>query len=482
MSAAAGRPLQGNDMKNQATTFAGIRVASDLKRRHFFFLYLNTLIMGMLMVLPAILQPAFLKDIIRVSPDYFGYINGFLQSMSQLATLSFVGVVGVISDRVGRKILALIGFCVLFVFYYLLGMSNEIAAALHVPAGLSSRICAALAFAPSRAAEFADFSPGLLTACVIRLVVGIGIILVYPQFITMVADYTGARDRGKGMALNGLMLGLASIIVFAAIAPLGRAGGVEALFAVAALLAAVGGACTLLFLKERRAPVREKNTSGLRDLCRVVMKSPAIRGGYICALVSRADIPIMATFTIAWAVRAGDSFQMTAETATQKGSVAMIVMSVVSFLAFPVIGRLLDRGDRALTLVASLLCAGTGMLIAAAGPSPFGAQMLGSMVLIGFGVSGAVAGINTLVAGASPRQMLGSVLGGLNTMPPLGMLFFLQAGGYLFDVLGPGWAFGLKGSANLLLAVWLIATKDRFRTAPAEAGKTGTGPSGEFRL
>ena len=174
------------------------------------------------MVIPAILQPAFLKDIINVSLDFFGSINGLLQNMSQIATLLFVGYVGMLSDRVGRKILAIIGFLVLAVFFYLFLFSNQIAAALHLPAGLSASICAALSFAPSRAAEFSEFGQGLFVAYVIRLIIGIGLVLVYPQFITMVADYVAEKDRGKGMALNGMMMGLGSLLIFGLVAPIGK--------------------------------------------------------------------------------------------------------------------------------------------------------------------------------------------------------------------------------------------------------------------
>jgi len=81
--------------------------------------------------------------------------------------------------------------------------------------------------------------------------------------------------------------------------------------------------------------------------------------------------------------------------------------------------------------------------------------------LVGVGISGTVAGANTLATDASPKAMLGTVLGGLNTMQPLGMLFFLQLGGYLYDVLGPGWAFGIKGVVDILLAVWLFVNRKK---------------------
>ena len=148
------------DVTQPARKFVGIVVPSDLSRSKFFFLYFNTLIAGVIMVMPAILQPAFLKDVIQVSMDFFGSINGLLQNMSQVATLIFVGYFGMLSDRTGRKILATIGFIVLAISYVLYLYSNQIAVALHLPAGLSATICAALSFAPARAAEFSDFGQG----------------------------------------------------------------------------------------------------------------------------------------------------------------------------------------------------------------------------------------------------------------------------------------------------------------------------------
>ena len=444
-----------------AKKFAGIEVPSDLTQRNFFFLYLNTLLIGMLMVMPAIIQPAFLKDIIKVSPSFFGLANGFLQNMSQVATLALVGIVGVISDKTGRKILAIIGFAVLVVFYYLFGLAPAIASALHIPAGISANICALLSFAPSRAAEFTGFAPGLFTAYVLRLIVGIGLILVYPQFITMVADYTLGKDRGKGMALNGIMIGLASIIIFAAIAPIGRKGGVQSLFTLASGLAFAGLLCTAVFLKERLPETKKEDKKSFKQIGRLVMQSPALKASYVCSLISRADVTVMATFLISWAVQLADKFQLTSGAATQKGSIPMIIMSVVTFIAFPFLGILLDKWGRLSTIMLTLAAGGAGMVLIAISTGPFSGLTFGAVVLVGIGIAGSIAGANTMATDVSPKALVGSILGGLNTMQPIGMLFFLQLGGYLFDVLGPGWAFGLKGAANLALALWLfMARKD----------------------
>jgi DHA1 family tetracycline resistance protein-like MFS transporter len=462
--------MEGETMEENKKTnkFAGIEVPPDLTKINFFFLYVNTLIIGMLMVMPAIIQPAFLKDVIKIPPDFFGLTNGFLQNMSQIATLVFVGIIGYMSDKTGRKILAIVGFAAAILFYYLFGLSNDIAAALHIPAGFSSKVCAFLSFAPSRSEEFLAFGPGLFTAYVLRLFLGIGLVLVYPQFITMVADYTYDKDRGKGMAFNGIMMGLASLIIFAAIAPIGRKSGVQGLFLVASCMALVGLVCTVVFLKERLPETKKEDKKGFKEVARLVMQSPALKSSYLCSLISRADIAVMATFIISWAVQLGDKFQLTSEAATQKGSVSMIIMSVVTFIAFPFVGIMLDKWGRLSTIILTLFSGGIGLVIIGSSQGPFAGLTYFAVVLVGIGIAGSIAGANTMATDVSPKALVGSILGGLNTMQPIGMIFFLQLGGYLFDVLGPGWAFGLKGAANLLLAIWLLIAKGKINNDLAE--------------
>ena len=201
----------------------------------------------------------------------------------------------------------------------------------------------------------------------------------------------------------------------------------------------------------------------------MVNKSRALKASYLCCLITRADVAVLATFIISWAVQVADKHGMTSAVATQKGSIPMIVISVVAFAAFPAIGILLDRWGRVPTIILSLLLGGVGMLLLAISPNPFSGPIFLAVVLAAVGMAGSIAGANTLATDASPKDMVGSILGGLNTMSPIGMLFFLQVGGYVFDVLGPGWAFGIKGVASLLLGIWLFSIR---RQVAAELGKS----------
>ena len=439
--------------------FAGIEIASELTKTNYFFLFFNTFIIGMFMSVPSVLQPAFLKDIINIDQSFSGSVNSFLQNMSQIATLGFVALIGALSDKTGRKILILLGFITLAISFYLFKVSNGIAAGLGISPDLAASICSTLSFMPGRAAEFVPFAPGLLVAYIMRFLVGVGLIFAYPQFITMVGDYTTDKDRGKGMAMNGMAMGLASILVFGMFGAIVKQGGVLAGFNAAILIAAMGAILTALFMKDRM-PEKAKDKQGLKDVIPLVKESMALKAAYICTLVTRADVVILATYLVAWGVKVGTVQGMDSGKATLMATIPMMVMGIVSFMAFPLIGIMLDKKGRMPTILLCVLFAGVGMLLLAVAPSPFSPLCFFAAACAGIGLSGSIAGANTLAIDAAPITMMGSIMGGLNTMQPIGMLFFLGLGGYMFDAVSPGAAFALKGGANILLLIWLFTVKD----------------------
>ena len=462
-----------SDVKKDVRKFAGIEIPPDLTKGNFFFLYFNTLVMGMIMAVPAIVQPAFLTDIIKIDQAFAGSINGLLQNMSQIATLLFVAMIGVLSDKVGRKILAFAGFIVCAAFFYLMSQSNGIASGLNISPEFASPICALLSFFPSRAAEFDAFCPGLLVTYITRFIIGVGLILAYPQFITMVADYTYEKDRGKGMAMNGIAMGVASLIVFGAFAPILKKSGVINLMYIIAVMGVAGAVTTWVFLKDRMPEVKQKKT-GLKELIPIVTKSLPLKASYLCSLITRADIVVLSAFLVTWGVKYGQQIQMASKDATMKASIPMIVMGVFSLLAFPVVGILIDKWGRVQTIILALFAGGIGMVVLAVCPNPFSGLVYLGVVLCGFGMAGSIAGANTLAADASPPGMIGGILGGLNTMQPIGVLFFLGLGGYLFDALGAGWAFALKGLGTLILAIWVFMVKGGIAAASEEAAASIT--------
>jgi MFS family permease len=99
------------------------------------------------------------------------------------------------------------------------------------------------------------------------------------------------------------------------------------------------------------------------------------------------------------------------------------------------------------------------LLLMGLAPTPFSAICFVAAILAGIGMAGSIAGANTLALDVAPITQMGTVMAGMNTMQPIGILFFLILGGYLYDIVSPGSAFLLKGGANLALFIVLVAVK-----------------------
>ena len=442
--------------------FAGITILSGLSKTNYFFFFFNTFILGIFLSVTAVLQPAFMKDIIQIDQKFAGTIISFLQNMSQIATLLFVAYLGALSDKTGRKIMVLASFIVLFIAFYLFKSSNEIAIWIGLTedsaATTCANICAWLSFAPDQAEAFKSFAPGLLVSYVARFLLGIGLILGYPQLITMVGDYTSQNDRGKGMGLNGMTAGLASLIMFGAFGYIMKKYGVLAGFDTCLILAAVGAVLTTVFMKDRM-PEKPTKKQGLKDIFPILKESKAMKAAYWTALITRGDIVVLATYLIAWGVLVGPEHGYDSNKATLMATIPLMVMGVITMVAFPVLGVMLDKKGRIPVIIFSVICAGVSMLLIAVAPSPFHWLCFAASILAGIGMAGSIAGANTLAMDASPITLLGAVMGGLGTMQPIGILVFLGVGGVLFDSVAPGAAFALKGIASLLLVIWLFAIR-----------------------
>ena len=433
--------------------FAGIAIPPDLKWSHFFNLYIASFFVACLIALPAILQPAFLKEVINIPKEQAGTINSGLQNMSMVAMLLFVGLIGILSDKVGRRILAVLGFLVCSIFFILFGHAKDISLAMGIT-GVGGQI---------------------FITYVIRFIIGIGIFLSFPQFITMIADYTAPRDRGKGMAYHGIMMSLGSIITFGVMAQIAKKTGLMSLFYIAGALGFLGLIITRLGIVDRM-PEEKAKRLGIREIYSVVSKSLALKASYMTTLVVRADILVLATFIIVWMVYVAEKFGISPVKATARGGIMMMAMSLATMFFHPITGILLDRLGRTPVIITGIISAGFGLSLIAVTENPFSPVMYFYAILMGVGFSAASIGSIALASDVSPKPLLGSILGGLNTMMPIGVLIFLQVGGFLFDKLGYWTPFALKGVANLILGVWLLMAGRRIKAEAEEVASIDSLP------
>jgi MFS family permease len=291
----------------------------------------------------------------------------------------------------------------------------------------------------------------------------------------MVTDYTVEQGRGKGMALHAIMISLGALSVYGLFTQIATKTGVLGLLYLGGLLAVGGALVAGLGLVDKMPDVRMKQ-AGIKEASRAVSKSFALKVSYLAAFVTRADIAIPSTLLIVWMVSVADRFGYTPVEATARGGFILMVSSLFRLVSFYALGIMLDRIGRTPVLIATLLLAGIGYILIAIVENPFSNGMFVYVCLLGFGKNGAIVATNTLASDAAPKPMRGSILGGLNTIGALGIIFFLQACGYLFDNLSYQSPFLFKGAFNVLFGIWVWNARDRILVIPY-AQKNGSGKS-----
>jgi len=394
--------------------------------------------MGCLMTIPTVIQPAFLKEVVKIPEGLTGSINAGLQNMGQIATLLLIGLVGIASDRYGRKILIVAGFAFCIVFYPIFGHSSDIATAL----GLD-------------ASEW-----HLIIVYLSRFMLGIGLVLSHPQFVTLVADYTTAEGRGKGMALHAIMMSLGTLCVYGLFTQMAAVIGIIGAFYVGGILGLAGILVALSGLVDR---IGKSHTAkkDIREVYRLVLRSFPLRAAYITGFVTRANISLTSTLIIVWMVSMAGKFGYTPLQATARAGVIMMVGNVFSILSFYIIGILLDRVGRLPVLISTLILTGIGYFFIATIDDPFSNLMFLYVSLLGFAKNGAIVAANTLASDVTPRHCLGSALGVLNTVGTLGIIFFLQVCGYLFDSISHQSPFVFKGVIDAACGIWIFIARKK---------------------
>jgi MFS transporter, DHA1 family, tetracycline resistance protein len=428
-----GRP-QTTTVPLTGKKFFGINILEGLGAWDFWNLYGVTFVVGILIIIPAIIQPAFLQEVIGIPRNLSGSINSGLQNMSQIATLLFIGYMGTLSDKYGRVILAYIGFFLTGFSYLIFAYAKPIADGMGMNPIAFTYIC--------------------------RFMVAFGFVMTWPMFSTLAADYTIYPDRGKAMAYNGLMMGAGGIVVFSFLSKLPKHYGIMILFYICIALCIIGALWLKLTLRDRMPEVKATKRS-FKVIYQIVAKSPALQISYMGVLIARADQMILGTLIMVWAVTSARAYGYTHLQATGIGGTALGIQMIVSVILTPLFGYLIDRIGRLPIIIFSFFLGAAGFFILGYVGNPFS-----KWVWLGVSMAGFAQGVinmtsNALAANVAPKPLLGSIMGGKNSMAPIGSLIFLQLGGLFFDKYGPASAFYMKGVVNFITVLWILAVSKK---------------------
>lgn len=396
----------------------------SLEKRHFNTLYLMAALAMIFMTLALALQPLFLRQVLGLHRDNAGFVNANIQVITEIVDLLFVGYLGYLSDRFGRVPLMTFGFVVAGVAALMAPFSLEVGAWL----GLS----------------------GLTIFYLARTFMSLGTTAVWPQIATLTGDFSDIESRPRLLARTGFMMAFGATLVYAVLMQIPRHAGVVTAMLLMSGVAFAGAWLAKNFLIDVAPKIKEKSAP-VAEILALLKREERLRLSFLSAFSSRNDMVIIGLFLMTWCIYFADILGISHTRAAATAGMVIGFIGLVILVTIPLWGEMIVRYGRVTTMVLGLFLSGVGFLSMGLIINPLGWWILGPALLVGLGQAGCLLAPQTLTLDLAPPAMRGSVLGAFNTVGCIGIIFFLQAGGMLFDWLGPTVPFVFTGIANLLI-------------------------------
>lgn len=378
-----------------------------------------------------------------------GTISGDLVIVTEIVQLMVFGIVGVLSDRIGRRELFSAGMFVMGVAYLLY-----------------------------------PFAESVSELMVYRAIYAAGLGAATGMLQTIVADYPQDRSRGKLVALGGAFNGVGVIVVTVVfgryVPPALIEAGYDAMTTTRIVHAIVFVACTvssLVFLlglkkgtpsrKDEQLPIRVLILSGYAE----ARRNPRVALSYACAFVARSDLVILGTFVVLWGTVAGISQGLDPAIAAARGAGVFGIASAAALAWLAVLGMLMDRFNRVSGVAVCMALAAIGYGCMWLVDDPLSPEAIPYFLLLGVGQISAFFGATTLLSHEAPRLSRGAVVGAFNMSGAIGIFFASGLGGRLFDSIGPAAPFALIGFLNAI--VMLLAIVVRIKAPGHIPGRDG---------
>lgn len=417
------------------------------------------------------IQTFVLTFVLKKTSD-LGNLLGTFTLWDEVVSIIFVCVWGIVSDRIGRRIVFSLGFAILGVSLILYTV-------------------------PTRAL------PELL---VMRLVFAVGASACTSMLAAGLADIVG-RKNGMTSGITGMFSGLGAVgSVFGLMALptwLDKYTNDQAL-SIKYTLYIVGSialtwSITNLFLYNKSntldgeetfssLSLKDKFTRALEDFPRALSfltSDLRISMGYISGFVARGDTVILTVFVTAWTVQnAIDSglcspdgsvdpldpgaAKKSCQEAYSRSMMLSGIAQVFALIGAPIVGLMLTRVRATIVLVFSSLLGAIGYFGFGLGDSPTSKLMFLWVCLLGFGEIGTIVTSLSFLSAPDkiPSDLRGAVSGVYSFFGAIGIIVCSRIGGYLFDAWRPGAPFILMGIFHCFLLVMGITGYciERFRS------------------
>ncbi len=399
-------------------------------------------------------QPFLFTEVLGIPQEDQGPLAGNLTFWSEVVVIMWIGLVGAMSDKLGRKPIWAAAFAIFAIGYFLYPMAQSV---------------------------------GQLTA--FRVLFATGLAMNTAMLPAVINDYAVEDSRGRMIAVCFMLNGLGFILLLTPLRLLlplyqeitGGDNDIAArywLWTPAAVCLAVS--TTLLLGLKSGAPAQLEKREPLLSTLKVGLaaaKEIRVAFAYLTAIVARGDMAVLSTFFVLWLSQKGLSAGMEVGPANNYALKFYIIIQVFALLWLPVMGIILDRVDRVAGVAIAMVLAATGygsLFFLSAFSDPLGPQMWIAAVLVGMGEMSANLATLTLIGSVAPEKGRGAVIGLFSLCGAIGILMIAKFGGmasgYFNDNIAPFVMIAIANSVVFVAAMFVLKiTRDRDQAELAEA-------------
>ncbi len=417
--------------------FLNMRIADGVSRLNFMTLLFGSFFGIAMMGFINASQPYLFEEVLKVPADEQGPLAGDLTFISELIVILSIGLIGAMSDKVGRKPLWAGAFLLLAAGYFLYPMATSVDQLLLFRTVFALGLAANTAMLPSVANDYATEPSRGKVISVCFLLNGLGFILLLTPLRFLLPVFSEITDGDPVQTARYWMW---------------TAGGICLFVSTGLLFGLKAGAPGQL---EKRDPVLATMKIGIRAGKRI-----RVALAYVAAIVARGDMSVLSTFFVLYLTQEGVAAGMGTDAASGYALKFYILIQVFALCWLPFMGFLLDRIDRVAGVAIAMTLAAAGYFSLYLIGDPLGPMMYVSAVIIGMGEISANLASLTLIGAEAPTKGRGAVIGMFSFFGAIGILIIAKVGGTLSGAYGSIAPFVLVACANvvvLLLALGVLA-------------------------
>jgi MFS family permease len=392
-------------------------------------------------------QPYLFTEVLKIPLDEQAPLAGDLTFWSEVVVIATIGLLGAMSDKIGRKPIWVGAFLVFALGYFLYPLAES----------------------PEQLLLF-------------RMIFAVGLAANTAMLPLVANDYPAENSRGKMISVCFMLNGLGFIILMT---PLRELSGVfegltdgdpeqtARLWIWTAASVCLFVSTGLMLGLKAGSPAQLKKRDPLLSTLKIgvhAAKKLRVALAYVAAVVARGDMAVLSAFFVLWLTQEGIAAGMDTGEATRNAIKFYIFIQVFALLWLPILGYILDRIDRVAGLAIAMVLAGGGYSSLFLLDDPLSSQMWFCAVLIGMGEISANLASLTLIGSEAPVKGRGAVLGLFSLCGAVGILIIAKGGGMLSVDYGTIAPFALVAVMNLVVLILALIVLKISRNDPEKVG------------